>query len=93
MLIRKFNALRNTATIPLCFTAKYVYNNIYQSSSLNTVLEKAKVNVKAVKVPIRRQKTMPVQIESNVIRVLPPKHLRKRYCFVILKIHYSVNLI
>ncbi len=33
---------------------------------------------KSVKVPIIRQKTMPVQIESNIIRVLPPKHLRKR---------------
>lgn len=43
------------------------------------VLEKPKsaLNLKNVKVPLKRQKTMPVQIESNVIRVLP-KHLRKR---------------
>ncbi|KAG5682422.1 hypothetical protein PVAND_011775 [Polypedilum vanderplanki] len=41
------------------------------------VLEKQKHALSVKNVKFRRQKTMPVQIESNVIRVLP-KHLRKR---------------
>ncbi|CAG9804710.1 unnamed protein product [Chironomus riparius] len=54
-------------------------NSVIDTEIAVPVLEKPKtnVNMKPVKVPMRRQKTMPVQIESNVIRVLP-KHLRKR---------------